>query len=239
MRSMEILKELESISPLLAGMDRKNIFSCPEGYFDGLTVDTLKKIEVSSSSFKAVSAPEGHFENLSSAILNKIKAIDDPSAELKSLSPTLYSIQNENVFAVPPYYFNGLEDDILSKVAPKTKVVKLKNSFVWKYAAAAILSGVIGITSLFVNNKSEKVAQQDNNIASYNQETLSFKNENQINTAISTLSKEEIIKYLENTGNETDNEVLAQSVEEKRLPQQSDYLNNEETLQTFLNSTNN
>lgn len=219
--SAEILQELQTISPLLAKMDKNNVFSYPDGYFDTLSIDVFKTIAASDTNIKALSVPEGYFNNLSTTILNKIKAIDNPSEELRSLSPMLYSIQNENVFTVPRGYFTGLQDTILSQVAPKAKSVRMKSNFIWKYAAAAVLTGVIGISSLLVYNKSETVS--DNNITSYIQEASQIKNESQLNAAITMLSDEEIIKYLETTGSETDNEVLTQSIEEKELPDKSDF----------------
>lgn len=235
--STEILKELESISPLLAKMEKKNVFSFPEGYFNTLTINILKNTASADIHKNELSVPEGYFENVSTAIIYKIKSIDDPSAELRNLSPLLYSIQNENVFNVPKDYFKRLEETLISTVAPpKAKVVKMKNNFVWRYAAAAILTGVIGISSLFVFNKSQKISDSDSTLTSYIQQAAQFKNESQINEGITTLSDDEIIKYLETTGNEADNEVLTQSIEEKGLPGQSDYLNNEQALQSYLNT---
>ena len=42
--SAEILEELNKVSPLLAGLEKKNVFSVPEGYFDMLTISILKNI---------------------------------------------------------------------------------------------------------------------------------------------------------------------------------------------------
>ncbi len=110
--SKEISEELNNISSLLAGIERKNIFSVPEGYFNVLSMDIFKKINTNSSEFKTgkLTVPEGYFENLSASVLNKIKSLqDDPAQELRALSPMLYSIQNENVFKVPESYFRNLQ----------------------------------------------------------------------------------------------------------------------------------
>jgi FlaG/FlaF family flagellin (archaellin) len=60
--------------------------------------------------------PEGYFESLAGNILNKIKAADTAAAELKELSPILYSIPNKNVFTVPQGYFESLAGNVLQTI---------------------------------------------------------------------------------------------------------------------------
>ena len=126
--SAEIFNELNNISSLVAGIEKKNVFSVPEGYFDTLYIDVFKKVNTGSTlATDKLSVPEGYFENLSASVLNRIKSLkDDPAQELRDLSPMLYSIQNENVFSVPAGYFRDLENDILNKVKPQAKIVQLK-----------------------------------------------------------------------------------------------------------------
>lgn len=234
--SEDILEELNTISPLLAGIEKNNVFSVPDGYFSELSMDIFKRI---NTEFKTdrLTVPEGYFENLSATILNKIKAQEDnPSDELRTLSPMLYSIQNENVFTVPAGYFRNLEYDIMDKVRPQAKVISLKRNSIWRYAAAAVVTGVIGLSSLMMFNKSQQSTgagiDEAINTAS------KFKNEQQINGAIATLSDDEIIKYLDRTGDALDNETLATSVDESELPATQDYLLEENTLETYLDKTN-
>ncbi len=217
--STEIAEELNNISSLLAGIEKNNIFSVPEGYFDVLSIDIFKKINTTLAEFKTdkLAVPEGYFENLSTSVLNKIKSLyDDPVQELRSLSPMLYSLQNENVFDIPAGYFKNLQDDILDKVIEKqqAKVVQLKNRHSgWKYAVAAVLTGCIGLSSLMFFNKSNQSADNKSNGIAVSSSAIESKNEQQINTAIAKLSDDEIIKYLEKTGNDVDNETLATSVD--------------------------
>ncbi len=72
---------------------------------------------------------------------------------------------------------------------------------------------------------------------SYIQESFKYKSEQQIDDGIAKLPDEDIIKYLEATGNDTDDEVLATSVPETELPAQQDYLLNEKTLDIYLDQT--
>ena len=226
--SAEILEELNSISPLLAGIEKKNVFSVPEGYFDMLLINTFKKIgnNIEGKTDK-LTVPEGYFENLSTSILNKIKEVNEsPSDELRKLSPMLYSIQNENVFEVPAGYFRNLEYDILDKVKPQTKVVEMKRrDSIWKYAAAAVVTGVIGLSSLMMYNTQRSTQPNEASTS--------------INAAIEKLSDEEIINYLEKTGTDVDNEALASGIDANTLPESTDYMLDEETLDTYLESDKN
>lgn len=233
--STEILQELKQISPLLAGTDKINPFSVPEGYFDVLTVDLVKNITNTNSN--AFTVPEGYFENLSNNILNKIKKEHNAAEELRQLSPMLYAVQNENVFTVPAGYFKQLENVILENVLPKqAKVIPMKKNFVWKYAVAAVITGVIGLSSVMFLNKTENNLPTESNIPN-TELAAQFKNESQINEGIAKLSDEEIIKYLETTTNTSDTEMLTQQIEEKELPSQKEYLLNDEILEKFLNAT--
>ena len=241
--SAEISEELKSICPLLSGIEKRNIFSVPEGYFDTLTIDVLRRINIYSTN--ELSVPEGYFENLSTNILHKIKFLqNDPAQELRSLSPMLYSVQNENVFEVPAGYFQNLADDILTKVTgPQTKVIAIKRrDSIWKYAAAAVLTGVIGLSSLMMFNTSRQSAvskANDLSVSTAIATASQFKNAQQINEGIASLSDEEIIKYLEKTGTDLDNETIATGIDENTLPAPKDYLLDDKTLDSYLNSEKN
>jgi hypothetical protein len=55
-----------------------------------------------------------------------------------------------------------------------------------------------------------------------------------LNEGIASLSDEEIIKYLEKTGNDVDGEVLSSSIDDKTLPEPTDYMMDEKVLDTYL-----
>ena len=242
--STEIYNELNEISPLLAGIEKKHIFSVPQGYFDTLSINILKKINIDSAEFK-LAVPEGYFENLSTSVLNKIKSLnEDPSQELRTLSPMLYSIQNENVFEVPAGYFKSLEANILSKITkPQAKVIEIKKrQSIWRYAAAAVVTGVIAISSLMIFNTSKQttISKADEIAVTSSIKTASkFKNEQQVKAAIATLSDEEIIKFLEKTGTDADYEALSAGIDENTLPGAKDYLLDEKTLNNYLDQNDN
>ena len=121
--SNDILNELKEISPLIAGLEKVNVFTVPAGYFDSLGSTVLMSVREeagggllqSIGNNSAMQVPQGYFESLADNILHKIKSGENEATELKELSPTLYNIPNNNVFTVPQGYFESLADNILNK----------------------------------------------------------------------------------------------------------------------------
>src|SRR5664279_3014606 len=157
--SQEILNELMAISPLLAGLEKVNVFSVPEGYFNELEFritnytilnNTSPAENINKRNLQEV--PAGYFDTLSDSILAKVKAIYPESAEeeLRNLSPMLYALKGENVFSVQDGYFESFAANVVKKVKPqRAKIITMKkrNSW-WKYAAAAVVTGAIAVSSL-------------------------------------------------------------------------------------------
>jgi len=121
----DILNELKALSPTIAAIEKVNVFTVPEGYFDYLSVDILMGIEteqcLGSNASPVVSStemPTGYFDTLADSILTKIKAQDaaDATTEINALSPELYSIKKETTFEVPQGYFDSLADTVLQKI---------------------------------------------------------------------------------------------------------------------------
>jgi len=123
--SNDILNELKGLSPLIAGMEKTNVFSVPQGYFDGLADHILGICKADESSIingfskeQQQEVPAGYFDNLANTIMARIKEAENETAseELRTLSPALFSIQNENVFEVPAGYFDTLSDKIVARI---------------------------------------------------------------------------------------------------------------------------
>lgn len=85
--------------------------------------------------------PEGYFENFSESL--------DDTLRLEKLN-----VPKETGHNVPEDYFDGLTQEVLSKVAPaKTKVVSLNNRF---YYAAASIAAVLMVGFIFNMSVKEK-----------------------------------------------------------------------------------
>lgn len=122
----DILNELKSISPLLAGMPRINVFTVPEGYFDTIDTTVLACLKETDHEFHSAEVeqtngvPTGYFDRLAGSILEKIKTGETALEETRQLSPLLYSLQGNNVFEVPVGYFESLQNSITEKINPLT-----------------------------------------------------------------------------------------------------------------------
>lgn len=126
----DILNELQSLSPLLAGIQKTTIFSVPDGYFETLSSNLLIVVteKTVNSTSKVADIPEGYFENLSKAILDKIKAQQNNTIteELFTLSEALQSHQHKKLFDVPEGYFENLSTTILGKIKNNSTITAEK-----------------------------------------------------------------------------------------------------------------
>lgn len=264
-----ILNELREISPLLAGMDKVNVFTVPAGYFEGLA-DTLQLLvkEENSTVLNGISkqnqdVPAGYFDSLADTILSKIKAGEAkeefpllnsitrenvytvPQGYFESLAgnslnsiktqeatayPILNSISKANVYTVPEGYFETLSTEILSKTSqPKAKVVGMPKRTGWfKYAAAAVFTGVVMFGAYKFAGEREKTVLPESVIAG-----TQIKN---IEAELEKVTDEDIIKYLQAEGSDVEAALVANTIDEKELPSQEDYLMDEKALDNFLDN---
>ncbi len=118
---MDILNELQAISPTIAAIKKVNVFRVPDGYFEYLPADILLGIDAENGLLdiapddSIAKVPAGYFDNLAGSILNKIKVLDI-EVEADNLSVELMATRSKNVFEVPVGYFDTLAGSILTKI---------------------------------------------------------------------------------------------------------------------------
>ena len=241
----KILEELREISSILASVEKKNVFTVPENYFENLAEKISLHIFLhetkKSQAENLQSVPAGYFDTLSSEILTKIKREEEENAEESTL---LSSLKDKNVFTVPEGYFDNLSENIISKIdRPAAKVIPISSAKSWwKYAAAAVVTGVIVVSSLQIfyrspdMTKNHTAVTQSSDLPDYIQSSFQYKTAQQLDEGIASLSPDEIAKYLENNGNILDDEMLSNDVDPNALPSEIDYLSDENTLNKYLNS---
>jgi hypothetical protein len=241
--SNAILNELKELSPLLAGLEKVNVFRIPDGYFDGIAATVLLVLRAEENSLPVFSGeptfdvPAGYFESLAGNILAKIKSGEITAAEeLRELSAMLYSIQNENVYKVPKGYFDGLAEDILKQVQPQqAKVVHMgkRNGFLKTAVAASVIMilafGIYKVDKNFSSAANTQIALLDPSI-------LQGKNmgDLQFNATLDSLSTQEIASYLEKHNDEGDVASLTSSLDANSVPSQDDYIVDDKTLDNYL-----
>ena len=236
----EILNELQSLSPTLAGLQGLNVYTVPNGYFNVLSEDILHTIQLaqygviySAQKKDTTDVPQGYFENLADTILAKIKQVDNVSGELRRLSPMLYSAQNEKVYTVPKNYFEQLHTELVEKVQPQQTIVitmRKRNFTFIKYAVAAVFIGIItfGAFKFTTTNKLDDTTKQG----------LAIAKNNSFDTELDKLTDEDIVKYLSNSSTDADVALIVNVVDENELPTQEDYLTDEKALDNFLDNVN-
>jgi hypothetical protein len=247
-KSTQILNEIKAISPLLAAMEKVNVFTVPEEYFSDLDQRILRAIFIHQDGKNNLQkVPEGYFDALPAKILSKVRAEKNETVtqEIKALSPALFYLKEENTFAVPENYFDDLSERILDKIKGKeTKVVLFSSAKKWwKYAAAAVITGVVVISSLQIfnhtsNSNNKETVTASVNIPNYIKESSQYKTPEKLNQGIASLSDDEIVNYLETTGSILDEETITKNLDAKELPNAEDYLIDENTLNNFLKKTN-
>jgi hypothetical protein len=132
---IDIINELEQLQSPLAAMQPVNVFTVPDGYFDGLAAAVLRATQ-GDLILQGVqpppnaTVPEGYFEGLAGSILGKIKAQEAEKADEAVLSPLLQGLRNINVFTVPQGYFEGLADGIVAgQLSPMLEGLRTANVF--------------------------------------------------------------------------------------------------------------
>jgi hypothetical protein len=92
--------------------------------------------------------PAGYFDELSENATAGAQAIEFVNGELENLSPLMSGLRNKPVYEVPAGYFEQLPQQVLSaaKAQQPAKVVSISFARrVVRYAAAAVVAGIIGV----------------------------------------------------------------------------------------------
>lgn len=148
-----INKELLSLAPRLASLERTNLFRVPDGYFSDLESAVLIRLNDLISSEEAsvnhlddlndsLEIPDGYFNKLQDTILDRIA-----DEEIEHLPDRLKSFRRENPFRVPDQYFEKLSDQIVSQLDQSSssygggRIFRLFNPKLGLIAAA--LTGII------------------------------------------------------------------------------------------------
>lgn len=126
--------ELEKEAPILASINKKNVFETPEGYFNNLSEQILNQIEINQlvgneNNFKV---PEDYFDNL--------------TQQIQSATYLTANAEGDG-FNVPANYFNQAQERILDNAFNKPKASKVIKLHFVRYAAAAciLLTTTLGI----------------------------------------------------------------------------------------------
>ncbi|HMJ46069.1 MAG TPA: hypothetical protein VK498_01980 [Ferruginibacter sp.] len=241
MSNPEIISELSAISKSVAAIPRVNVFSVPTDYFNTLSNSILHTIHTELL-FKPVTinlnvgeVPEGYFEGLASQIMNKIRDGKESLAEeTKNISMTVSKIGNRNVFTAPEGYFESLSEVINLRIPQPARVISMKKrtSF-FKYAAAAVITGLIGLSVFTVLDKKESGHSNKESLAVMEKASEIIKNKT-FDLELRNVSDKEIEQFLTESGQDVNAALVASVIDESNLPATDEYLIDDRTLDEYL-----
>ncbi len=182
-QNSNILQELNELESSLAGLAAQNIYSVPDGYFEGLAGQVLNRIKAMEAANAAeelgylspmlsnmskqlpYTVPAGYFEGLEEQLMQTVRNSNDyqtATEELETLSPLLSGLKKEMPYSVPQGYFENLATDINTQAnKTETKVISLGSRKWFRYAAAAVVVGVIATLSFMLINQDKVTADKD------------------------------------------------------------------------------
>ena len=242
-----ILNELKDLESSLGSYSPQNLYTVPNGYFEGLPTQILNRIKAleaadakeeleylspllsNVSKRMPYSVPAGFFQNLSDNIVQQIGEHTNHQTseeELERLSPLLTSLKNKNPYSVPAGYFENLDTKVEKKEA---KVISITKRRWYRLAVAAVFIGVVAIGALLFMNQ----GQPD-----INKNPRAWVNKN-VNKKVSQEKIDEFVKLAEdesiNTAEESDAtkqaeiKELMKDVSEKEI---EDFLNDAVALES-------
>jgi hypothetical protein len=234
-----ILTELQALSPSVAAIARVNVYKVPSNYFEYLPADIIATVKMEAlKTTNNYSVPNGYFENLSTAIFDKIKLTEQNTwvSELTELSPVLANIGNKNVYNTPDKYFETLEHK--KHLAEPAKVIAFGNKrSVFKYAAAAVVTGLLGFGIFTFVNKNMAAAPTAQT-ASLIKKADEIIKTNSFDATLESLTDKDLEQYLTQNGENIEAALVASTADESNLPEAIDYYLDPNTLDNYLNENN-
>lgn len=196
--------EQENLNSILAAIGNNNIYSIPQGYFDHLS------------------------DNINAKILNQSA---NTFSETHNISELVAGIGNRNIYTVPQDYFETLK--VALNNTKTAKVVSIKSRFAtFKYAVAAVVTGIIGLSVFFVlNNTPVKPSAETAAVMIEANEIIKT---NSFDKELASISDDAIVAFLESKGQNVEAALVASLTDDKILPDATDYLINENTLNDVL-----
>src|SRR5436190_9439044 len=160
MVNKDIIQELNNLGSSLPTVKPENVYSVPEGYFEAFAAHVQRLIWISSlpkeSPFRV---PEGYFDELGAQIMNSIRNHPDyrtSKEELAAISPLLESLNKRPVYSVPDGYFENFKVAGGPEPSTQPKVVSITQRRLFRYAAAAVVTGIIALAGLMVYNNTKQ-----------------------------------------------------------------------------------
>ena len=219
----------------------------PEGYFDGLAGTIMARIKMEEVTDSQVlpgylqhtnvyEVPQGYFEQLPAAIMAKLQQGHQEN-EGDEFSAILSAAKGINVYQVPDGYFDGFASTVTKQITQPAKVVSMgKRPTVFRYAAAAVITGILGFSLFSIFKSSDTGISEER--AAIVQQGKQIAIENRFDSELETITDDEIVQYLTNSGQDVNAALVASVTDEQMLPEQDEYMFDDKTLDKFLTDLN-
>lgn len=168
MANKDIIQELNDLGSSLSHATPQNIYSVPEGYFDGFAEHVLNLAKTNDGlawisslpKLNPYQVPVGYFDGLEEQIMETIRQHPDyqtSQEELESISPLLNSLSKRPVYAVPEGYFENFKI-VAEEKKSKAKLIPITSHKWFRYAAAAVIIAAIAVGGLLVYDNNHRDA---------------------------------------------------------------------------------
>lgn len=159
MANNEVIQELNDLGSSLGRAAVANVYSVPKGYFEGFAAQVIDLIRTDESFAWLSSIPKvnpyqlpgGYFDGLEERIMEFIRNHPDyqtSKEELEIISPLLNSLNKRPVYAVPKGYFENF--NFAGDRQKKAKLIPITSRKWFRYAAAAMITGVIALAGIMI-----------------------------------------------------------------------------------------
>ena len=189
---------------ILNGLQSQPTFNIPEGYFESFADKLMGRIRAEEagspseeleslspmlsqlSKTNPFSLPEGYFNKLSANVVSGAKAVEFVNNELENLPPVMEGLKDKKTYEVPVGYFDSFPNSVLYNIQKpaQAKVISIHRKFNWmRYAAAAMVVGIILTSTFFIfNNDKKAIAKVD---------------EKQLADSLHNVNDEDILNYMQ------------------------------------------
>jgi hypothetical protein len=215
--------------------------SVPQGYFENLAGEIMEKIKSGSENESDISSslqplrnaqtyriPAGYFDALSNNIITSIQHLN---AIETGESKLLDAVKHINPYHVPAGYFDALPGNIEAMLPQPAKVIVMRRrATFFNYAAAAVITGILGLSLFSIFDKKQTTTDTGTVMAQADKiiKTNSF------DEVLSTVSDADIVSYLQSSGEDVNAAMVASAADGKNLPEEVDYLIDDKTLDKLL-----
>lgn len=164
-----ILQELNELESSLANSSPSNVYIVPSQYFEGLSTIIMSRIRAlefleTIGRETPYKVPAGYFDGLEKRIMEAVLQSgyeQTPEEELESLSPLLSGLKKASPYSVPNGYFENLGVPSTDTTKEKAKVLSITSRKWFRYAAAAVVTGLVAISSFLIFGNNNPAGPED------------------------------------------------------------------------------